>query len=346
MDAAEAAKHKHAEEELRQSEEKYRLLALATKEVIWDCDLTTDEQKWDGEIEATFGYSRRQVTDAAWWEERIHPEDRERVLDKVNAALKPNGGEETTWLDEYRFRRADGTYATALDRAYIARDKVTGEPVRMVGSMADVTGMRRAEAALRESEEQHRTTFDSVPIGLARVAPDGRWLRVNDRLCSLSGYSREELLGMTFLDLTPPEDLEASRERGRRMLEGSLDPYSLERRYRRKDGSHVWVKLSVSLTCKASGEPYYFACIAEDITERKLSELVPDPLTNRELEVLKLVALCLTNPRIAGELNYSKSTIKASVQSIIVKLSVKDRREAAARAVEIGLIPPPCRPSR
>ena len=101
----------------------------------------------------------------------------------------------------------------------------------------DITGCRQTEEELCRKEELFRKTFESAGVGMAHVTPDGRWLRVNDKLCEISGYDREELLEMTFLELTPPEDRQASMEHVRRMLAGKLGPYSLERRYVRKDGS-------------------------------------------------------------------------------------------------------------
>lgn len=329
---------KETEEALRRSEERHRLVARATGEAIWDNDLLTGKQEWAGATEALFGYPPHEGSKGEWWEERIHPEDRERVLSSLDTVLDSGGGE--AWTEEYRFRRADGTYATVVDRGYVVRDE-KGKAVRMVGSMADVTERRRWEAKLRESEERFRITFERAAVGMAHVAPDGRWLRINDRLYEISGYGREELLGRTFLDLTLPEDLEGSIDRMRRMLEGKLGPYSMERRYVCKDGSCVWVNLSVSLVRKPDGEPDYLICVAEDITERKIAELVRDPLTPREMEILREVVEGHTNPRIARNLSYSLGTVKLELEHIIAKLAVKNRKQAAARAVEIGLLAPP-----
>ena len=328
---------KRYEEELRRSEERFRLVAGVTGKAIWDNDLLTGVQEWDGATEALFGYPPHRARTGRWWEERVHPEDRERVLAGLSV-LFDRGGE--TWEDEYRFRRADGSYARVADRGHVARDEATGEPVRMVGAMMDITERRRWEEKLRENEECFRTTFEAAPVGMAHLSPDGRWLRINDRLCEISGCSREELLSLTFLDLTLPQEREASLARMRGALEGRVESYSLERSFARKDGSRAWVDLSVALVRSSSGEPRFFVCIAEDVRARKIRELIPNPLTPIEMEVLTLVSEGKTNLEIAGGLRYSVGTIKRHVQGIIAKLGVATRTEAAARAVEIGLVPP------
>src|ERR671910_1871453 len=146
LDITEAKK---AEEALRKSEERYRLVARATDETIWDSDILADEQTWNGAVETMFGYPPEQTTSSAWWEEHIHPDDRERILASVDAVLD-GGGE--GWSEGYRFKRADGAYSTVVDRAYVVRD-VEGMPVRMIGSMSDVTGRKRYEEELREARE-------------------------------------------------------------------------------------------------------------------------------------------------------------------------------------------------
>ncbi len=300
---------RRSEEALRRSEERYQLGAKATGEAIWDNDLTTGKQEWAGATEALFGYPAHASNEGEWWEERVHPDDRNRVLYSLEAIYAAGG---KSWSQEYRFRRADGEYVIVVDRACIVRDEES-VPRRMVGSMVDVTERRRWERTLREIEKRFHTTFEASAVGMAHVALDGRWLRVNDKLCEISGYEREELLGMSLLDLTPKEDLEASRERMGSLIKGDLGPYTMQRRYVRKDGSRVWVELSVSLEREASGEPDYLFCVAEDITARKIQELVPDPLTFRELEVLRLVVAGRTNRCVARGLSHSSSKMSGAV---------------------------------
>lgn len=198
------------------------------------------------------------------------------------------------------------------------------------------------ERRLKESEERFRLAFEAAAVGIAHVSPGGRWIRVNDKLCEILGYGREELLSLTFQDITHPDDLDADLEHVEGMLRGEISTYSMEKRYIRKDRSRIWARLTVSMV-RDHGDADYFVSIVEDVTGRKLHEIVPDALTPRELDVLRLVSQGRTNGQIAAKLRYSTGTIKLCVQAILVKLRARNRKEAAERAVEIGLLSPPTR---
>ena len=129
------------------------------------------------------------------------------------------------------------------------------------------------EGKLRESEERFRATFEQAAVGIGHTAPDGRWLRVNTKLCEIVGYSREELLGLTFKEITHPDDLDKDLANARRLLAGETEAYCTEKRYVRKGGSIVWVDLTVSMMREPSGEPRYFIAVIEDISERKRTEV-------------------------------------------------------------------------
>lgn len=217
-----------------------------------------------------------------------------------------------------------------------------GGVIGAVGLAAEVAVLRSMSegARIKESEERFRLTFESAGVGMAHVAPDGRWLRINGKLAEITGFAREELLSKTFQDITHPADLEKSQEHARRMIAGEIDSYSMEKRYVRKDGRRVWAELTVSALRAASGELACFVSVIEDITERKLKELIPDPLTPREVAVLRLVVEGRTNSQVATSIAHSVGTVKLDLHRIIGKLGVKNRRDAAIRAVEMGLVPP------
>lgn len=114
--------------------------------------------------------------------------------------------------------------------------------------------------------------FEHAAIGMALVAPDGRWLRVNRSLCELTGYSADELLGLTFQDITHPDDLDLDLTNLKKLLNGEIATYQTEKRYFNKGGATVWIALSVSLVRDEEGIPLFFISQIEDITAAKEAE--------------------------------------------------------------------------
>jgi PAS domain S-box-containing protein len=136
----------------------------------------------------------------------------------------------------------------------------------------DITERKLSLEALQESESLFRSTLENAPIGMARVSLDGRFLQVNRALCRLVGYEREELLQMTFQELTVPEDLKEDLDNIDRLNRGEIQYYQMGKRYYRKDRQIVWIQLTVSLLRDSTGKPRYFISQIEDITERKRAE--------------------------------------------------------------------------
>jgi PAS domain S-box-containing protein len=129
--------------------------------------------------------------------------------------------------------------------------------------------VRSRTAQLQESEQRFRSTFEQAAVGIAHVSLSGRWLRVNQKLCDIVGYTRDEMMGLTFQELTHPDDLAEDLEYVRRILAGEVQTYTMEKRYIRKSGEPVSVQLTVSLARGPQNEPRYFISIVEDATQRK-----------------------------------------------------------------------------
>ncbi|MEO0317140.1 MAG: hypothetical protein RL404_817 [Pseudomonadota bacterium] len=130
----------------------------------------------------------------------------------------------------------------------------------------------RTREALREQNEKLHSTFELPSVGMAHVDLDGKWLAVNDTLCGIVGYSREELLQLTFQDITHPDDLDEDLALVQKLLTGELANYSLEKRYLRKGGAQIWIRLTAKLTRDSAGEPWFFVSVIENIHDRKLAE--------------------------------------------------------------------------
>ena len=165
----------------------------------------------------------------------------------------------TTWDVPYQGR----VYAQRLGPVRDAE----GAVVAGIGFTQDVTEARRTEQALRESEELNHLTFQNAPVGKAIVELDGRWRQVNAAVVELTGYSEDQLVGMTFQDITHPDDLQADLELVDRLLAGEIASYRLEKRYITASGRTVHTLLAVSLVRDHDGEPRYFIAQIQDITE-------------------------------------------------------------------------------
>ena len=135
-----------------------------------------------------------------------------------------------------------------------------------------VAERRRTHAQLQESETRFQVTFEQAAAGISIISLEGHWLRVNRKLCAILGYSQDELMALTFQDVTYPDDLEADLENVKRTLSGEIATYAMEKRYIRKDGRVIWVNLHVALVRKPDNAPDYFIAVVEDIQNRKETE--------------------------------------------------------------------------
>ena len=135
---------KAIEEALRESNERFQLVARATTDSVWDWDIRRNTVRQNNHFDSSIG-DRSTGSGETSWTERVHPDDRERVMDGVFAAIK---GEENDWSDEYRLRRRDGSYAEVQDRGFIIRDG-QGRAVRMVGATLDITERKLPRPASR-----------------------------------------------------------------------------------------------------------------------------------------------------------------------------------------------------
>ncbi|MEZ0170757.1 PAS domain S-box protein [Microvirga sp. TS319] len=286
--------YRNAQEELRESE----ALKGSILDAALDCIVSIDEEgrviEWNSAAERTFGFTRKAVLGRDLADLIIPPEYRERHRRGMAHYLATGEGPVLNRRIELEALRADSSaFPVELAISPIS----SGNKPRFTAYLRDITLRKRAEAAQRESEQRLRSTYEHAFTSIAEVDTSGRFLRVNEQLSTITGYSRNELLERTFTDITHPEDREPDRDQFRRQMAGEIDAYTLEKRYVHKDGHYIWIELSASRVDDVNGQPLYGIRVARDITERKRAEEHQRLLIN--------------------ELNHRVKNTLATVQSII-----------------------------
>ena len=252
------------ERELKKEKQRFQLVAETTSDVIWDLDFEKEELWWSKGFEEIFGYERKSLhKNYQLWEDYIHPEDRTKVSQSSQKALESNA---QSWTEEYRLIKADDSIAYLIDRAVIIRDD-QGTPIRMVGTMDDITERKKAQQQLRESEEKYRHLFENNPEPMWIYDPDTlKFVEVNQAAIDHYGYSEEEFMEMTLLDIRPEEDAEALKESVKQNR--GTSSYSEEWIHLKKDGTKIDVELSSS-DVKYKQDKTYRLVLINDITKQK-----------------------------------------------------------------------------
>jgi diguanylate cyclase (GGDEF)-like protein/PAS domain S-box-containing protein len=215
-----------------------------------------------------------------------HPED---IADDEDAHSEVRSGARAQYTREKRYVRPDGSVVWVRLCGTTAIDHDTGSRV-FVAHVVDISEHRRRDQALAEAEDRFRSAFDNAPIGMALVAPDGRFIKVNRSLCDLTGYSETDLLVRSFQAITHPDDLDADLAHVQDVLADRRRSYQMEKRYHHADGHIIWVTLSVSLVRDSDGEPLYFISQIEDISNRKQRERA------LEHQAARLALIAATDP--------------------------------------------------
>jgi PAS domain S-box-containing protein len=249
-----------AEKELRHSKQYARSIIDSSLDMIVATDIDFNVNEFNAAAEATFGYSRDEVIGKHI--SVLFSDDSE--MDKVLERISENG----SLANEIINKKKDGTFFISfLSASVLKNDK--GDVVGAMGVSRDITAIKKAEEELRLSEERHRAIYDQAYIGIARIAKMGRFLLVNERLCSMLDYSADELYKKTFYELGVQEEVEESLVDWDQLLSGKIKNFSREQTYIRQGGDFLSANVTVSLVRDSNDNPNYFVAVFEDITERK-----------------------------------------------------------------------------
>ncbi|WAJ28945.1 PAS domain-containing hybrid sensor histidine kinase/response regulator [Antarcticirhabdus aurantiaca] len=272
---------------LKETKERYRLAVKATNDAIWDWEFSSNHVLWNEALTQAYGHPRDTIEPTGdWWIGRIHPDDRARIEASIHAVIDGTG---TAWSDEYRFQRADGSYADVLDRGHVIRDD-DGRAVRMIGAMLDLTGMRSAENALRLSEERFKTILETIEAAFAIVEVkfdaenrpvDYRFIEANPAFAREAGV---DLRGKWVTEFAP--DLEAFWFETYGRVARTREPANFESY---AEAFKRW--FDVRAVPVGPPEDRQIAIIFNDVTERRNAQdrlLVSEALARENVERVQL----------------------------------------------------------
>ena len=250
--------------DLEKSQQRYEILVNSIDGVVWEADAKTFQFQFVNQhAQRILGYPLEDWLKPTFWADHIHPDDRE-------GAIKYCVNETKSKQDhsfEYRMITADNLTIWLKDLVTVVVEN--DQAVKLYGVMFDITESKRAEKALRQSEEQFRKMFEEGPIGMVIAAPKLGFTKVNAAFCQMLGYTETELLQLNITDISHPDDMSENRILIQKALHGEINFYQLEKRYLRKDGKSIWGNLAVSFFHDDEGEVTHFLAKIEDITERK-----------------------------------------------------------------------------
>jgi PAS domain S-box-containing protein len=309
---------KQTEERLRSSEERFQLALQGASDGLWDWNLLTDEVYFSPRWKSMLGYAEDELEHHLdTWKKLVHPEDREPTLALVRDFAAGRVGKYET---EFRLRHRDGHYLTILSRAFLSRD-AQGRAVRMVGTHLDITGRKKLEKALLDSEEQFRTLCDFAPIGIFRTDGEGNNIYCNPRWEEITGLTAAEGLGRGWLRGIHPEDRERLGEVWREAMAGGRI-YSHEHRQLTPKGRTLWVHALASPIKRTDGKIIGYVGTVEDITE--IQQARQEMLKAQKLESLGLMA-----GGIAHDFNNILTSILGNVS--LARLQLDDPEKVSAR---------------
>ena len=306
-------KLKKTNKEIKESNEKYNIVAKATSDTIWDWKIQDNSISWNKGIESVFGYSPEDVGKSSdWWFDKIHPEDSIKMSIKLYSFIEQKT---ENWQDQYRFRCADNTYKYVLDRGFLLKDD-NGKAIRMIGAIQDITKQKEEEQRLKLLETVITQSKDSIII----TEPDSENLTIpkiiyaNPAFTNMSGYESDEILGKTpaiFKGINSDEQeysklINAIKEKKECLIE--TISY-------KKSNEEYWVRFSMIPIYNSENKVSHWISIQRDITEEKNQE--------KEKEKEQLIRELTQNNKDLKQFSYITShNLRAPLSNLIGLLNL------------------------
>lgn len=273
-------KLKKNNDEIKESNERYDIVAKATSDTIWDWKIQEDSFIWNKGIQGIFGYKKDEVGKTSkWWFDRIHPEDSIKMSIKLYSFIEQKTEK---WQDEYRFQCADGSYKYVFDRGFLVKDE-NGNAIRMIGAIQDVTKAKEEEQRLKLLETVITQTKDSVIITEAEKSNKGipKIVFVNPAFTEMTGYQATEVIGKSPTIFMGKQSVKNEMKRLSEALR-KKEEFKFETLNHKKSGEEYWINFSMIPITNQEGDHSHWISIQRDITEEKKQEKEKEQLI-REL---------------------------------------------------------------
>jgi|GEM_PF-621588 len=289
---------------------------------------------WNAGAERLFGWSASEAIGRPIAPLILPPETLARVRDNIEMVSR---GQIVAPYETPRITK-DGRVISVLASVSPLRNEA-GEITEAAIIFRDISALKQAEATAKESDERFRAAFEQagVGMGLRHVDPrHPRWLRVNQKLCDILGYTREELLQLSSVDVTPPEDRQVAIGFNEKLLRGEIASYSREKRYVRKDGQIIWANITLSVVNGPDGRPTHIISVIQDITKRKQAEEARAQLaaivdSSHDAIISRSLDLKVLSWNAAAERLFGYSAAEAIGQNIFALIIPPEREAEAAR---------------
>ncbi|MDB5278443.1 MAG: cph1 4 [Ferruginibacter sp.] len=261
---------KRKERELEESHQRFEFVTKATSDTIWDWNITADTMYWGAGMQKLFGYEAQELINGNFWSSRLHAEDRDRVLKHLAEAID---GRADKWIDEYRFLKADNSYAYVADRGFVIRDE-SGKATRMVGAMQDITKRKKEENRLKLLELFIDSASDAVLITEAEPfdEPGPRIVYVNTAFTQMTGYTAEEVIGKSPRILQGPRSDKTQLKKLSDAIR-NWQPCEITTINYKKNGDTFWINFSLKPVADETGWFTHWIAIERDVTAIKNEEL-------------------------------------------------------------------------
>jgi two-component system cell cycle sensor histidine kinase/response regulator CckA len=298
-------------------EEQYRELFENATDIVYTHDLQGNFTSINRAAENILGYTHAELLSLNGFQ-IVAPEYRQLSSDMLKQKLTT--GAVTTYEMEFLTKDGRRIWVDVSTRLVVQN----GEPISVHGVARDITARKRAQEALRVSEERFRKVFQGSPVGIALVGADFRLIQANGALCDMLGYTQVELVGKSFTEITHPDDVDKDISLAEKVFKGEIPNYRMEKRYLHKAGGNVWVTLTATVVRDQNGKPLYGLGMVEDVTERRRTQETLQTHAQVLESMAEGVALCaedqtivLTNPAFDAMFGYKRGELAGQPISIL-----------------------------